>query len=136
MGLINVYYPPKDGRVCWVIDLQELKKVVWRKQYSLPIIMDILRQRKGYKLFTKLGISMQYYTVELDDESKDLCTIATPFGKFKYNSLPMGLKCSPDYAQEVTENIFEMLQMQKYTLMILVPSPIPGMITCSYCTLY
>jgi hypothetical protein len=98
--------PKKGGRAHWASDIRELYKVMKRKRYPLSIVGDIRRSRKGYKFFTELDISMQYYTFKLNEESKHVRTIATPFGKFKNNRLPMGLKRSPDFAQEVMENIF------------------------------
>jgi hypothetical protein len=60
--------PKKYSRVCWISDLRQLNKVIRRKQYLLPIITDILRKHSGYKLFTKLDVSMQYYTFEVDKD--------------------------------------------------------------------
>ena len=52
---------------------------------------------------------MGYYHIELSPESKKLCTIVLPFGKFEYQRLPMGLSNSPDIFQERMMEIMQEL---------------------------
>jgi hypothetical protein len=56
---------------------------------------------------------MQYYTFELNKESQELCTIITPFGKYKYLRLLMVLKCSPDITLAAMENVLSDIEDAK-----------------------
>ncbi len=118
--------PKKDGRVCWISKLCQLNKFIRRKQYPLPIIMDILCKHSGYKFSTKLDVSMQYYTFELDEESQDLCTIVTPFVKYKYLRLLMDSNALQILLKQQWKIYCQALKMLTSTSMMLVLSPILG----------
>ena len=52
------------------------------------IITDVLhRWCSGYKYY-QFGY---YYAFELDNESRQVCVIVTPFGNYQYNWLPLGI---------------------------------------------
>lgn len=104
--------PKKDGRVRWISDLRALNKCLKRKVYPLPLIDEVVSRRAGYKFFTKLDLTMMYYSFELDDESKDLCTIATPYGLYRYKRMAMGLKPAPDCAQYYIEKTLRGLKQE------------------------
>ena len=71
----------KDGRVCWISDLHQLNEIVRANNICLLNHNWYYRKCAGFEFFTKLNISMQYYMLELDKESQDLCAIMMPFGK-------------------------------------------------------
>jgi len=54
----------------------------------------------------KININKQYYSFALHEKSQHLCTIVTPFSKYKYLHLPMDIKQLPDIAQEILESLF------------------------------
>jgi hypothetical protein len=57
---------------------------------------------------------MCYCTYELDDKIAKLCVIVTPYGKFCYCRVPMGIKQSPDFAKEIIEEVIRSLDVKTY----------------------
>ena len=99
--------PKKDGRVRFVSDFRELNKRIKRMPYPVPNIQDMLLNLEGFQHATALDLNMGYYHIKLDSDSRKLCTIILPFGKFEYQRLPQGLCNSPDIFQEKMNELFQ-----------------------------
>ena len=92
--------PKKDGTTRFISDFRELNKRIRRVPYPVPHIQDMLMNLEGFQHATSLGLNMGYYHLELSTKSRELCTTVPPFGKYKYQRIPMGLCNSPDIFQE------------------------------------
>ena len=92
--------PKKDGTVRFISDFRQLNLRIRRKPFPIPKIQDLLMKLEGFKYATSLDLNMGYYHIELTPNSKALCTIVLPWGKYEYQRLPMGLCNSPDIFQE------------------------------------
>eukprot|EP00957_Ditylum_brightwellii_P192242 14633573-Ditylum_brightwellii.AAC.1 len=109
MHLVEIGVLRPCGPTKWVA-----ATVLKRKVHLIPIIQEVIQRRAGYKWFTKLDLSIFFYTLELDEESRELTTIVTPFGKFQYYCMAMGLKIAPDVAQAAIKEIMRGSDVETY----------------------
>ena len=99
-----------DGSLRSLADLRELNKRIKRKPFPLPKIQDMLLKLEGFMFATSLDLNMGYYHILLSPESRRLCTIVLPWGKYEYLRLPMGLCNSPDIFQEKMSQLMKGLR--------------------------
>ena len=99
-----------DGQGCFLSDFRKLNALIVRKPYPIPMILDLLQTLEGFTFATTLDLNMGYYTIQLSSRSQDYCTIVTPWGKYAYTRLPMGLSTAPDIFQEKMFTLMEGLE--------------------------
>ena len=75
----------------FIMNYRKLNNIFFKNPYTLPIIGKIIQQLEGLKYATAFDLNMEYYNIDIYPKSRDLATIVTEFGKFRYNILPMGL---------------------------------------------
>ncbi len=68
---------------------------------------DLLNRLESSKVFSVIDLRNAFLQVPLDEASKQLTTISTPYGLFEYNFLPFGLSAAPAIFQKVVDEIID-----------------------------
>ena len=96
----------KNGRVRICIDPSDLNRAIKREHFPMSTIEDIATRLHGSKLYSTLDANSGYFQIRLSEESSRLTTFNTPFGRYRYLRMPMGLKCSAEVFQREMSSQF------------------------------
>ena len=100
----------KEVTMRFVKDYLNLNHKLIRKPYPFPRIGVTMQQLWGFQCVTALDFNMLYQTIDISPESRNLTTIVTIFGKFRYNMVPMVMCDSSDIFQANVDDIIGDIQ--------------------------
>ncbi|XP_055585498.1 uncharacterized protein K02A2.6-like [Uranotaenia lowii] len=95
-----------DGRVRICADYSTgLNDALEANHYPLPVPEEIFAQLAGSQVFSVIDLSDAYLQLEVTDESKNLLTINTHRGLFRFNRLAPGVKSAPGAFQSIIDGV-------------------------------
>lgn len=91
----------RNGKIRICMDPRSLNKYIKREHYTIPTVEATLAEFNGATTFSALDASSAFLQVQLNGYSSNLCTIATPYGRYRYKTMPYGLKSAPEVFQKI-----------------------------------
>ena len=73
--------------------------------HLLPKSEEITKQLKGGKLFSRIDFADAHEQINLEPRSREMATINTHRGLYRYNRLPNGIKSAPGILQQTLEKV-------------------------------
>ena len=104
-SFIIVKKPNGSLRIC--LDPTDLNKEIVRPVCNSQTMDDIIEKLKGAKYFAVFDTSKGFFHVPLDQGSKMLTAMLTPFGIYVYIVLTMGLSNATDLFETCIREILE-----------------------------
>ena len=83
------------------------QNVVKREHFEIPTKEEILGKLRDPKWFSKLDATAGFQQIELDRRSSMLTTFNTPFGRYRYLRLPMGICSAPEVFHKTVHQFLE-----------------------------
>lgn len=106
-----VVVPKPDGRIRMCGDYKvTLNKMIADVSVPTLSVEEMLAEIKSASFFSKIDLEGAYLQLKLNDASKLLTTINTPWGLYRYNRLPFGIKSAPGIFQTTMLKILNGLE--------------------------
>ena len=104
-----VVVPKKDGTIRICGDFRTtVKKAIKVEKYPLPKVEDMFAAIGGSTvLISKIDLLHAYLQMELDKGARELCTINTHKGLYRYNRQPFGVSSAPAIWQRAMEQVLQ-----------------------------
>ena len=102
--LVIVEKADQTLRLC--LDPKDLNKQILDDQYQIPKMEEIFDDLANKTNFSVVDLRESFFQVPICSESAKLCTFGTPFGSYKFERLPFGIKISAEVFQKKNFDIF------------------------------
>ncbi|KAK2702188.1 hypothetical protein QYM36_019198 [Artemia franciscana] len=93
----------KNGVASKIHKFTKANAIPENNEYPMPTTEEIFVNLQGGRNFSKLDLNGAYLKIELDDKSKDLVTVNTPLGLYRYKCLPFGISENGTIFQETLD---------------------------------
>ena len=99
---------PNKIRIC--LDPRDLNEAIKREHYQMPTIEEVATRLDKAKLFTVVDAKDRFWQKKLDRESSYKTTFNTPFGRYRWLRMPLGISSAPEVWQRTMHEFVEGLQ--------------------------
>ncbi|PIK33780.1 hypothetical protein BSL78_29404 [Apostichopus japonicus] len=97
------------------LDQKRLNQNLTRCPHKIPTLEELNRAFANAKYFSKLDAKAGYWSVHLARDSQELTTFRTPFGRYCFRRLPLGLATSQDIFQQRMDDIISAFYVTRHT---------------------
>ena len=104
-AMVIIEKPNGKLRIC--LDPRPLNQAIKRHHYPLPTAEEIFSKMDGAKVFSKLDASSGYWQIPVDEESSNLLTFSSPFGRYKFKRMPYGIHSASEIFQKAVADIID-----------------------------
>ena len=100
----------KNGNIRICVDYKKLNMAVKRPHCLIPNLNDIAPKMAGATVFSTLDAASGFFQIPLLEESRKLTTFITPFGRFCFRRVPMGISLGPEVFQTKMREVLQGLE--------------------------